>query len=91
MEGKRLTNNKPPNGSLLSLGQVRVRLINDHDGTENDRRAHGGEDAQKHRDGPFVCEIVCDLDLEGVVVMISDHEGCGGRIESQVEDCHGCD
>lgn len=66
-------------------------LINDHDGTADDRSANSREDSQKHRNGPLVCEIVCDLDLEGVVVVICDHEGRGGRIESHVEDCHGCD
>jgi hypothetical protein len=90
-EGERLTNHKPPNCSLLSFGQVWVRLINDHDGTEDNRSANSREDAQKHRDGPLVCEVVCDLDLEGVVVVICDHEGRGGRIEGQVEDCHCCD
>jgi hypothetical protein len=90
-EGERLTNHKPPNRSLLSFGQVWVRLINDHDCTEDNRSADGGEDAQKHRDRPLVCKVVCDLDLEGVVVVICDHEGRGGRIEGQVEDCHCCD
>ena len=68
-----------------------MRLIDDHDGAGDDCSAHGGKDAQEHGDGPLIREVVCDLDLEGVVVVICDHERRGGRIEGQVEDCHGCD
>jgi hypothetical protein len=70
-----LTNHEPPDRGLLDLGQVRVRPVDHHDGPDHDAGADCGEDAQQDGDGPFVCEVVCDLDLEGVVMVICDHQG----------------
>jgi hypothetical protein len=88
IEGKVLTDHKPPDGCLLPLWQIGVRLIEDHDGADYNGGAHGGEDSEEHRDGPLVCEVIGDLDFKGVVVVVGHHEGRAGRIEGQVEDCH---
>jgi len=85
---KVLTDHKPPDGCLLPLWQIGVRLIDDHDGADYNGGAHGGEDSEEHRDGPFVCEVIGDLDFKGVVVVVGHHEGRACRIEGQVEDCH---
>jgi hypothetical protein len=83
---KLLTNHKPPNSSLLALGQIRMRLIDDHDSAEHDCSADCSEDAQENGDGPLICEVVCDFDLEGIVMVVCDHEWRGGRVEGEVED-----
>jgi len=86
--GNVLTNHKPPDSGLLALGQVWVRLIDDHDGANYNGGANGGEDAQENRDGPFICEVIGDFDLEGIVMVVRHHEGRAGRIEGEVENRH---
>lgn len=85
---KVLTNHKPPDSSLLYFGQIWMRLIKDHHSADYNGGTYGGEDAQEDRDGPLVCEVIGDFDLEGVVVVVGHHEGRAGRIEGEVEDCH---
>ena len=65
-----------------------MRLIDDHDGPDYNRGAHGGKDAQENGDGPFVCEVIGDFDLEGVVMVVCYHERRACRIEGQVENRH---
>ena len=76
---KRLTENKPPNGSLLTGWQVRVDTVYQILGPEEDRCADGREDGEKDLHRPFVGEIVCDFDFEGVERVVRDAEG--GRID----------
>ena len=63
-------------------------FIDDHDGADYNRGAHSGKDAQEDWDGPFICEVIGDLDLEGIVVVVRHHEGRARRIVGQVENRH---
>jgi len=78
--GRVLTDHKPPDSGLLALGQIGMRLIDDHDGADYNRGAHGGKDAQEDGDGPFVCEVIGDFDLERVVMVVRHHERRARRI-----------
>lgn len=53
----------------------------DHElSAEEDRSANSREDGEKHLHRPFICEIVCDFDLEGI-------ERVRGDAESGSVDC----
>ena len=54
----------------------------DHElSAEEDRSANCREDGEKHLHRPFVCEVVCDFDLEGV-------ERVRGNLEGGVDCLH---
>lgn len=53
----------------------------DHElGAEEDHRAKSREDSEEHLHRPFVGEVVCNFDFEGV-------EGVGGDAEGGRVDC----
>ena len=54
---------------------MRVNTINHELRAKEDACAHSREDGEKHLHRPFIGEVVCDFDFEGIERVVCDAEG----------------
>lgn len=71
-----LTEDEPHNSGLLNGAEVWVALLDNNHSKQQDGAADAGESSKQHWDTPFVGEEGGDLDLDRIVVVVSD-EGVG--------------
>lgn len=82
-----LTDHEPPDSGFFDLGKVRMRPLDYHLGSNDDCCTCRSKYAKQDWDRPLVRQVVGNLDLEGVVVVVSDHQW-GTNIHWHLHHCH---